>query len=141
MSASDNAFPMDAGDVYGCCWCAGGWESALEDSVQPAWDRSRGAAKARYARCEYLFTEVSAWRRHIRLLDRQEKYEHWVEGEDGGWYEHPAAVPDDWEHDKWDESLPHWAMCAPDDPRGTPAWICGPTSDGAPNQPARATAR
>jgi len=121
------------------CWSAHGWEMASEFSVQ-AGDIPRATAISIFARTDGCsFTEVGAWKRHIRALSRQELYEWWVEANEwrddetgGGWEAHPDAAPDDWEAPKYDESMPTWEFCKRDHPEAEAVWIVGLRRDGGP---------
>lgn len=117
------------------CWSADGWELAAEGSVQCALTNTRAQARS-YLTFDYDWTEIGVWKRYIRPLGRQERYEWWVESRDGGWDEHPDVVPDDWE-DNDDEDAPSWEICLPDHPEAWPVWICGEQKHGPPFKPSR----
>lgn len=129
------------------CWAAGGhWEAALE-SVQPAHDRTRGQARARYANdVGERIVDVSVWLRHARALTVQDQWEWhcdergWMEedpdGPDGAEREMPDTPPEGWQPDPWDEDMPCWQICRPDDEGAVPVWICAPQGTRPPHRAA-----
>lgn len=139
--------PADPG---GWCWHARSWDEAALESVQPATGRTRGQAAMRYLRDigEYDIREVGVWKRYARALTIQEQWEHhcddlgWSEldpesDDDGAEREMSPTPPQGWTPDPWNEDMPVWAFCFPDDPGAVPVWIVGPREGGGPHQPIR----
>lgn len=127
-------------------WAAAGHWDAAPESVQDARGRTRGKARARYAKdIGDRITDVSVWHRYARALDRQEQWEWhcdergWLEddpdGPDGAEREMPSTPPDDWKPDVWDEDMPCWQFCLADDEGAVPVWVCAPRGTKPPHKP------
>lgn len=116
------------------CWHAGGWELASEWSVQDATRVTRAKARAAAA-YDHYWVEIGVWKRYIRVLTMQERWEWWVEGTDEGWDGHPEVVPSGWYTD--DEDCPTWEFVHRSHPEAWPVWIVGLAENGAPMKPMR----
>lgn len=120
------------------CWS---WDGALE-SVQDARKLTRGQAINRYcADTGDWFPAVRAWKRHARALTRLDNWIWWVESTEEAWDAHPDEPPADWKPDPWNEDMPVWELCRPDDEGAVPIWVCAPKDCKPPHRPkARAAA-
>jgi hypothetical protein len=120
--------------AFAPCWHPVDWMMASEYSVQSA-DITRAQARQAFEKDTGLsWTEIGVWKRYIHELDRQSKYEWWVEScTDGGWDEHPDVVPDDWT-EPYDDYMPVWEFVSRDHAEAIPVWICGELEAGAPRQ-------
>jgi hypothetical protein len=119
------------------CWHPEGWECAAEWSMHDASRVSRGEARAAAAG-DLGWTGSRVWKRYIRVLDRDDHWEWWVESRaDGGWEEHPDTPPDDWEPDRFDESMPAWEFVHRSHPEAWPVWVVGEDTDAPPHKPMR----
>lgn len=108
---------------------------ASEYSVQSTEVTRAQARQAFISDTGLAWTEVGVWKRNIRELDQQEKYEWWVEScTDGGWDDHPDSVPEDWA-EPFDEYMPCWEFVPAGHPRAIPVWIVGETELGPPREP------
>lgn len=122
-----------------CCWAADGWENAGEGSVRDARKVGRDKARADFARwaCE-PWVEARVWKRHLRPLSRQEKYEWWVESRtDEGWEGNPGVAPEGWDDDlvTYDEDAPQWEFVHRLHAEAIPVWVCGWRNDSPPHNP------
>lgn len=116
-----------------CCW-----------AVRDARTVSRDKARADFARWNgEPWIEARVWKRYLRPLSRQEKYEWWVESRtDEGWEGlpadgHPAVAPENWNEDlvTYDEDAPQWQFVHRSHPEAIPVLICGWRNDAPPHNP------
>jgi hypothetical protein len=118
------------------CWAITGHYDAACDSVQPAQDRSRGQAAARYAdEIGERFIDVAVWRRYARAMTVDEQWDYYRNRLDVALPDEPR--PEGWRPDPWDEDMPVWEFCHADDEGAVPVWICAPRGTSPP--PTRAT--
>jgi hypothetical protein len=104
----------------------------IESAVQDVWDgvlgevsdasrRTRSQAIARYAsETGYTRQEIRCTTDYVRIYDRQDAWEWWVEM-DSGWDEQPDRPPDDWQPP---EEAPCWGRCPKDHPDALRVYIC-----------------
>ena len=107
-------------------WHSKDWELAGEGSVSDARTRTRGQAVSRYVSTAYsgCWTDVGAWKRHLRFLTLKERWEHEYDGS--------ALPPDGWYPSEY---TPAWAFCARTHPEAIPVWIVGERLLGPPPSP------
>jgi hypothetical protein len=84
------------------------WECAVQDA-----DLTRGRAMSNFAaETGEAFIDISCRVAYLRLLTRQESYEHWPRLD-------VEVVPDDWEPEE-DDAV--WTFCGKDDPDAMRCW-------------------
>lgn len=118
-----------------CCWAADGWENALEGSVRDARTVTRAQAQSAFAReaCEG-WIGVRVWKRYIRALTKQERWEWHVERRSEDVDSEPEMAPEEWDP-QYDEEIPSWEFVHRSHPDATPVWICGFKDDRPPENP------
>lgn len=123
-------------DVEWCCWAQDGWENACEGSVRAARHTARHTAHSDFARTSgEPWPNVRVWKRYVRPLDRQERYEWWVEScTNDGWDGNPETPPDEWEPGDLEDE-PTWQFVHRSHPAAIPVWICGFKGDDPPTDP------
>lgn len=129
------------------CWSPNGhWEAALQSIQDGRRVLTRSDARHRYANdIGERYIDVCAWKRYARACDRQEKWEAycdslgWYEadpdGEDGDEREMSSEPPANWVPDIWNEDIPEWSFCHPDDEGAVPVWACAPKGSRPPHRP------